>query len=183
MNFNAVDQANGKNVTMWATLTTWDGIAFSTNQAKYLTCKLSDENGVEHKCRIYEGKGSCPGQEHLNKRMEFSLSSYQGNYNGQPYTGYSGFWSHGATKGSQDSPQSSLQSTQATNPPQTGDNDVGIRTALVCAYLCTDSKPLVEDIEYWMDYIKTGKDASLPGNKPNQQEDDRPAQDKDVPQW
>jgi hypothetical protein len=177
MNFQAVDQAKGKNVDMWATLDTWDGIAFTTNQAKYLSCKLTDDNGVDHKCRIYEGKGSLPGQEHLEKRMEFSIGSYQGNYKGQPYTGYSGFWSHGAVKGSQ-SPQ---KSAQATNTSQTG-NDIEIRTSLVSAYIASGSEPLAESIEYWMKYCKTGIDASLPGNKPiENQPEDRRATDEDVP--
>jgi hypothetical protein len=160
MNFNAVDQADGKNVTMWATLNTWDGIAFTTNQAKYLSCKLTDDNGVEHKCRIYEGKGTLPGQENLEKRMEFSLSSYQGNYKGQPYTGYSGFWSHGAVP--QNNSQSPQKATQATNSPQPV--DIVLRTRVVCALLTREEKPLVEDIEYWIKYIKTGIDASLPEN-------------------
>lgn len=120
MNFQAVDQAGGKNITMWATLFAWEGLAFTTNQAKYLSCKLRDDDGIEHKCRIYEGKGALPGQESLNQRMEFSLSTFQGNYKGQPYTGYSGFWSHGATTSApQNTQQAPSQPTQPTNyqPP------------------------------------------------------------------
>ncbi len=183
MNFQAVDQANGENVTMWATMTSWEGIAFTPNQAKYLMCKLTDDNGVDHKCRIYEGKGALPGQEHLNKRMEFSIGSYQGNYKGNPYTGYSGFWSHGAVNKPQDSPQSPQSPAQPTNPPQQGNNDVDIRKCIVCAHIAANIKPLVENIEYWMEYIKTGIDASLPENKPteNQSEERRPAGDEDVP--
>ena len=165
MNFQAVDQANGKNVTMWATLSAWEGIAFTPNQAKYLACKLIDDDGVEHKCRIYEGKGSLPGQENLNKKLQFSLSCYEGTYQGGKYTGYSGFWSHGAVQGSQDSPQSPQNEPESTNAPQQGNNDVEIRKCLVCAYIPICEKPLIEDIEYWMKYIKTGTDASLPGNK------------------
>lgn len=125
MNFQAVDQANGKNVAMWATLSTWEGLAFTQNQAKYLSCKLRDDAGIEHKCRIYEGKGSLPGQEHLNQRMEFNIGSYQGTYNNQPYTGYSGFWSHGATtsapQGSQQTPSQPAQPMNTQQPaPQQG---------------------------------------------------------------
>lgn len=182
MNFQAVDQAAGKNVTMWATLTAWEGIAFTTKQAKYLSCKLVDDDGVEHKCRIYEGKGSLPGQEYLNKKMEFSISSYQGTYQGSPYTGYSGFWSHGAVKGSQGGPQSPQNAPEPINSPQTYNNDIEIRKCVTCALLTIGGRPLVEEIEYWMKYIKTGVDASLPGNRPmeNQSEDQRPT-DEDVP--
>ena len=121
MNFQAIDQASGKNVKIWATLFVWESIAFTPNQAKYLSCKLRDDDGVEHKCRIYEGKGSLPGQENLNKRLEFSLSCYQGTtQQNQPYTGYSGFWSHGATTSApQNTQQAPSQPAQATNyqPP------------------------------------------------------------------
>lgn len=181
MNFQAVDQANGKNVTIWATLSTWDGIAFTPNQAKYLSCKLIDDNGVEHKCRIYEGKGTLPGQEHLNQRMEFNISSYQGNYKGQPYTGYSGFWTHGATKTSQDSQQALSQPAGATKAPQQGNNDIEIRKSVVCAYLASGKRPLAEDVEYWMRFIGTGIDASLPDNVNPENTDERTAQDSDVP--
>ena len=184
MNFQAIDQADGKNVAIWATLTSWEGIAFTPNQAKYLSCKLKDDNNIEHKCRIYEGKGTLPGQEHLNNRMQFSVGSYQGNYKGQPYTGYSGFWSHGATASApQNQQQAPSQAPQSTNPQQQGnnDNDVGIRTGLVCAYISNGTKPLAEDIEYWMEYCKTGKDASLPGNVNTEHTDGRPATDSDVP--
>lgn len=181
MNFQAVDQEAGKNVTMWATLSTWDGISFSTNNAKLLTCKLVDDNGVEHKCRIYEGKGSLPGQEHLNKRIEFSISSYQGTYQGNPYTGYSGFWSHGAVKTSQDTCQSPPQPAGATKAPQQVNNDVEIRKCVVCAYLASGNRPLAEDVEYWMRFIGTGIDASLPQNVNPENTNERAAQDNDVP--
>jgi len=182
MNFQAVEQANGKNVTIWATMASWEGIAFSTNQAKYLSCKLTDDNGIEHKCRIYEGKGTLPGQEYLEKRMEFSLKCYQGNYQGKPYTGYSGFWSHGATKGSQNTPQAPQNAPQSTNAPKRGNNDVEIRKWVTCALLTWEKTPLVEDIEYWIKYIKTGVDASLPQNvNPKYEGDNRQAQDGDVP--
>lgn len=119
MNFQAVDQANSKNVAIWATLSTWDGIAFTPNQAKYLSCKLIDDNGDGHKCRIYEGKGSLPGQEHLNKRLEFSLSCYQGKTSqGQPYTGYSGFWNSNAQVAPQNAQQAPQQPAQSTNHQQ-----------------------------------------------------------------
>ncbi len=184
MNFQAIDQAAGKNVTMWATMDTWDSIAFTPNQAKYLSCKLTDDDGVGHSCRIYEGKGTLPEKDNEKQRLEFLLSCYHGTTSkGQPYTGYSGFWSHGAVQGSQ-------QPAQATNyqqPAPQGKKELGwdveLRARLVCAYLSNGTKPLTEDIEYWMKYIKTGIDASLPGNRPieNQSEDRRPATDEDVP--
>ena len=166
MNFNAVDQADGKNVTIWATMDTWDSIAFTPNQAKYLSCKLIDDDGVGHSCRIYEGKGTLPEKDNEKQRLEFFLSCYHGTTSkGQPYTGYSGFWSHGAVQSPQSSPQSPQNAPESINTPQQGSWEIVLRTRVVCAYLASGTKPLVEDIEYWMEYIKTGKDASLPGNK------------------
>lgn len=84
---------------------------------------------------------------------------------------YKAYFKGTVAKQLQGTPQSPPQPAQATKPPQQDNddyNDVGIRTHLVCAYISKmrpGEKPLIEDIEYWMAYIKTGKDASLPGNK------------------
>lgn len=86
--------------------------------------------------------------------------------------------------------QGAQQPAQSTNPqynaPQ-GEKEPGwgivLRTRVVCAYIASGKEPLAEDVEYWMEYIKTGIDASLPGNKPteNQSEERRPATDGDIP--
>jgi len=183
VNFQAVDQANGKNVTIWATLTEHLGVTQKDGKLK-LKCKLKDDDGVLHSVHVHKGNGELPSVEHLNQRMEFNLSTFQGKYDNKPYTGYSGFWSHGATKGSQSTPQKPPQPAQRPNAPKQGSNDVEIRKSVVCAYLCTGTKPLVENIEYWIKYIKTGIDASLPqGVNPKYEGDDWPAQDSDVPSW
>ena len=90
---------------------------------------------------------------------------------------YKAYFNNLVAKQLQDNPQSPPQSTQATNPPEQGDYDIGIRTALVCAYISGGAHPLIEDVEYWMAYIKTGKDASLPGNVNTEHHtDDNPPQ-------
>lgn len=84
----------------------------------------------------------------------------------------------------QNNQQTPSHPAQATNVPQMGNNDVEIRKCVVCALLARENKPLAENVEYWMEYIKTGVDASLPGNKPmeKQPEDNRrPATDNDIP--
>lgn len=191
MNFQAVDQANGKNVTIWATLSTWDDISFSTNQKKLLTCKLKDDAGVEHKCRIYEGKGSLPGQEHLEKRMEFNLSTFQGMYENKPYTGYSGFWSHGTVQGLQDTPQSPPQAAQPTNhqqPAPQGKKELDTVTAIatkgsiVCAFIQSGELKLDDlsidvatAINKWVKFILTNNNPDYVGDNPS------PPTDDDVP--
>lgn len=190
MNFQAVDQNNGENVTMWATLSKWEGIAFTTNQAKYLSCKLVDDNGVEHKCRIYEGKGTLPGQECLNQRLEFNISSYQGNYKGQPYTGYSGFWSHGATKGSQNTQQAPSQPAQATNyqqpapqgkkePAKEDDAYKMVRDNVTCSFIQSGELKLDDlsievatAINKWVNFILKNDNPNYVGDNPPRPVDD-----------
>jgi len=168
MNFQAVDQANGKNVTIWATMTEHLGVTQKDGKLK-LKCKLTDDNGILHNVHIHKGNGELPDVNNLGQRMEFNLSKFQSTYDNKPYTGYSGFWSHGATKGSQSTPQSPQTNAQATNAPRKGSNDIEIRKWVTCAFLTWEKTPLVEDIEYWIEYIKTGVDASLPGEKTNEE--------------
>lgn len=80
---------------------------------------------------------------------------------------------------SQSTQQASPQPAQRTNAPQT--DDVELRKSVVCAYLACGDRPLAEDVEYWMEYIKTGIDKSLPDNIENQPEDRRQVQDKEIP--
>ena len=180
MNFQAIEQANGKNVTIWATMTTWDGISFSANKAKLLTCKLKDDDNIEHKCRIYEGKGALPGQELLNQRMQFNLSAYQGNYQGTSYTGYSGFWSHGATssapqngqRASQHAPQSTnyrQPAPQGKKEPERSDTEGKvIRRGLVCAMLQGGITVDYDEVLRHTVFVMTGID---PDNAPEPHKD------------
>ena len=185
MNFQAVDSANGNNIKIWATMTEHLGVTQKDGKLK-LKCKLRDDDGVTHNAHIHKGKGELPGVEHLNQRMEFNLSTFQGTYQDAIYTGYSGFWSHGTTA-PQSAQQASPQPAQRTNAPQTGSIDVELRKSVVCAYIAAGAagaQMLVEEIEYWMEYIKTGIDKSLPDNRPmeNQPEgEQRPAQDQEIP--
>ena len=90
MNFQNVKQANGNNVTMFGTFNEVGGVALTQNQKQVCKCQIIDDNNEKHLVRLY---GTMPTPALLNMRQEFSLSSYQGkNRQGQPYTGYSGFW-------------------------------------------------------------------------------------------
>jgi len=117
MSFQAVDQANGNNIKIWATMTEHLGVTQKDGKFK-LKCKLQDDDGVTHNAHIHKGNGELPSVEHLNQRMEFNLRTFQGIRQGQPYTGYSGFWSHGATNTSQNTQQAPSQPAQPTNPQQ-----------------------------------------------------------------
>lgn len=80
---------------------------------------------------------------------------------------YKAYFNSTVAKQLQGSPQSPQKEPESTNAPRQGNNDVEIRKCVTCALLSKrgGEKPLIEDIEYWMKYIETGKDASLPGNK------------------
>lgn len=84
---------------------------------------------------------------------------------------------------SQSTSGASQNRSQSTKAPQQGNNDVEIRKCVVCAYLAGGSRPLVEDVEYWMEYINTGVDASLPENvnKEYVGGDSPKATDEDIP--
>ncbi len=89
-NFSVVKQANGNNITLFATFNEVGGVALTQNQKQVCKCQITDDNGEKHLVRLY---GTMPTPALLNMRQEFSLSSYQGkNQQGQPYTGFSGFW-------------------------------------------------------------------------------------------
>ncbi|MDD5011988.1 MAG: hypothetical protein PHQ00_07690 [Phycisphaerae bacterium] len=124
MNFQTLDQMpQKKNLKIWAVLTEWQGISFNEKGNKVLACKVRDDNNVEHKVRLYEGKGTLPEANLTGQRMEFDLSWYSGSYQNKPYTGYSGFWTHGALpQAPQNAPQGQPQPRQATNSSK---SDVG----------------------------------------------------------
>ena len=85
------------------------------------------------------------------------------------------------SKGRQDAQQCTQQATQRPKAPQVGNNDIEVRKCVVCAYLAGGTRPLSEDVDYWIKYIETGIDASLPENVNTGDADGRPATDDDVP--
>ena len=90
LNFQQVKQVNGQNVTLFATFNDVGGVSLTQNQKQVSKCHLTDDSGEKHLVRLY---GTMPTPALINMRQEFSLSSYQGkNQQGQPYTGFSGFW-------------------------------------------------------------------------------------------
>lgn len=92
MNFAAVKQANGQNVTMFATFTEIGGVELNKNQKQFCKCRIIDDDKVSHQVRLYGS--AMPAPTLLKMRQEFNLSYYTGTnpQTGQPYTGYSGFW-------------------------------------------------------------------------------------------
>jgi len=158
MNFAMLAQAPAnQSIKMVATMTTWEGIAFSSNQKKYLTCKLKDDNGIEHKCRIYEGKGGLPDQNLLNQRLEFSLSWYTGQSQRGQYTGYSGFWN--PPQQPQQAPQQAVGRTNSL--PTDSGVEIRIKAAEIAATVLSPNQESTDEdffilSEKIVNYIKNG---------------------------
>jgi len=119
MNFNTVRQAMGQKdergydvkVTMCATFRDIAGITFTKNQKQTCIVKLQDGTGEAHNVHLY---GTMPEQPMNNQRAEFALSAFNGNAQGGPYVGYSGFWNSRANV------NQSQQQTQQPIPNQYG---------------------------------------------------------------
>lgn len=174
MNFQAVAQNNGNKVMMFGTFNEIGGIALTQNQKQFCKCKIIDDNGEARQVRLY---GTMPGPALLNTRQQFTLSTFQGNYQGNPYTGYSGFWNNKAqvnqqqnySQSQQRQPQTPQNASQSTNYQQPTSSQQGqkpdwdaisrgkVRHGIVCACIQRgDRNPSIEEIEFWVDYIMTG---------------------------
>ena len=138
MNFQAVEQANGNKVTIFGTFTEIGGVQYTSQQKAKAICKVRDTTGVEHKVHIYQGTGQLPAPENLNQRHQFTLSTFQGTYENNPYTGYSGFWNNKA-RVNQNTPQNSPQSPKPQQQPDLDAKD--LRTARMNAL--TNSTKLI----------------------------------------
>jgi hypothetical protein len=183
MNFQAVEAANGNSVPMQGTFVEIGGAQYTANQKAKAVCKVRDMTGVSHNVHVYKGKGFLPGPQNLNQRYEFSLSTFQGTYQGQPYTGYSGFWNANG-QNQQAPPQHAQQQRQ--NPPQGNKSDPDargkVRHGVVCAFIQSGQEVHIPLIEYWVNYIMTGEVTSWnPENLPQGSPQDGPPAGDDNP--
>ena len=180
MNFVQVKQANGNNVTLFATFNDVGGVSYTQNQKPVSKCHLTDDSGEKHLVRLY---GTMPTPALNNMRQEFSLSSYQGkNQQGQPYTGYSGFWNDramvnqvptNAPPAPYNVPQTPQRPAQRPNVPQ-GLNMPDTyaypvtpetarrmaRVALMAAILRNGQSPLLSYVTGLVEYSMTGIEPS-----------------------
>ncbi len=191
MNFQQVKQANGNNVTLFATFNDVGGVSYTQDQKPVSKCHLTDDSGEKHLVRLY---GTMPTPALNNMRQEFSLSSYQGkNQQGQPYTGFSGFWNDramvnqvpaNAPPAPYNVPQAPQQPAQRPNVPQ-GLNMPDTyaypvtpetarrmaRVALMVAMLRNGQSPLLSYVTELVEYSMTGIEPSnVPEPDPSIQE-------------
>ena len=185
MNFQAVKEANGQNVTMFGTFNEIGGVTLTQkNQKQVCKCQITDDNGEKHLIRIYNQ--NMPTTALLNMRQQFTLSSYQGqNQQGQPYTGFSGFWDDramvdqvvppNAPQAPHTIPQTPPQ--QPNVPPQAPRQDMKTpdtyaypvtpetarrmaRTAFIAAMLQNKQTPLYSYVTELVEYSYTGIEPS-----------------------
>lgn len=118
MNFAEVRNIKGqkdesnfpRKLDMFATFTEIQGLSYNTNGTGVVKCKLRDETGETHPVTIYR-KEPIPGQM-MNQRAQFSIYSYDGNYQNKQYIGYAGLWNDRANVNQpQTPPQSAPQPT------------------------------------------------------------------------
>jgi len=196
MNFQAVEQANGNKVTIFGTFTEIGGVQYTPQQKAKAICKIRDTTGIEHKVHIYQGIGELPTPQNLNQRCQFTISTFQGNYKGQPYIGYSGFWNSNA----QVAPHNTQQAPQATNSPQSapqGKKDPDwdaiaegkVRHGILCAMLSGGISVDYEEVLRHTTFVMTGKnhdaypdpDPSIQNNPDYVGDNPRPPADEDIP--
>ncbi len=141
--------------------------SYTRNQKQTCICKITDDNNETHKVHLY---GTLPGPERMGQRNQFLLSAYDGDYQGKPYVGYSGFWEHGEVRqGSQDSSQASQNPPGSSNASQEGQTtkkepdwdaiaEGKVRHGVVCAAIqagqVTCQTP--KDVLDWTQFIITG---------------------------
>ena len=184
MNFQAIEQANGKQLEMYGTFTEVGGAQFTQSAKAKAVCKVRDMTGIEHKVHIYKGNGQLPTPQNLNQRCQFNLSSFQGNYQGSPYIGYSGFWNstgQTAPPNAPQAPQNALQSTNSGNGRNTS-----IERQCAWKGACnrargTDMSPndIVELARQGIYFIETGNNANALPEYDDEQ--GPPPDDSDIP--
>jgi len=178
MNFQAVESGRGNKVTMFGVFMEIGGVQYTPQQKAKSICKIADDNGVSHNVHIYQGTGQLPQPAQLQQRHSFSLSTFEGNYQGKPYTGYSGFWQDNAQTRQQappQAPQAPQQPAGATNAPKEVDwdakdlrnarmNGLNNATAMITVLAeilkdanMLDKKAIEDAASYFVDYIYNGR--------------------------
>ena len=87
-NFAAVQQAGGTNVIMSGQIVEFKGEGVGKTGKPWKKVVVEDMERERHTVTI---RGNLPGPDALNQPAQLTLSVYAGTYQGQPYTGYSGF--------------------------------------------------------------------------------------------
>ena len=189
MNFQAVRQVKGQKdannypekVDMIGVFVEIGGGAYTTNQKLYCDCQIRDMAQEKHKVRLYIKEAIPLGL--LNTECSFSISAYDGEYQGKPYVGYSGFWNdqvlqrpaQGQVTPYQppQGPQTPLQQSNVPQATQSPGKDVRAKALEIAAILVAAGKhepiELYGLADFLVDYISEGKHpAGVAGANPPQ---------------
>lgn len=168
MNFQAVEQANGNDVTINAIATALGATEYTKQKGTpFMKCKLTDANGRTENVTIWQGKGHPIPGSMQGQTLSFNLNC---KVSGQ-YTNYGGFWNASAqvapiqAQATPQPQQGQQQPTQRPNAPQPRDYDAEnrgkIRTQFVKAAIISGQivigPNLTEDMNYWTEYAMTGQ--------------------------
>jgi len=170
MNFQAVEAAQGNDVTINAIATSLGNTEYTKQKGTpFMKCKLTDANGRTEDVTVWQGKGHPIPGSMQGQTLSFNLSC---KVNGQ-YTNYGGFWNASAQT-QPIAPQPQQQGQQATQQPaqrpQGNDRAEGmVRHGVVCAYISAGVDPDIPTVQYWTEFIMTGQSPIPPGqNQPIQ---------------
>ncbi len=163
MNFQQVEQAQGNNVVMLGIITEFVGEGINPNSQKpWKKAKITDDTGKVHQVTL---RGTLPTVALIGQKAQFSIGTYQGTYQGQPYTGYSGFWNATAQVapsqyGQQDPP---VGAQRSNDPPPVSNSQREMREVRATALTAVLS---AADIPLDMvgEYLLTGVQFILTGN-------------------
>lgn len=161
MNFQAVEQANGNDVTINAIATALGATEYTTQKGTpFMKCKLTDANGRMEDVTIWQGKGHPIPGSMQGQTLSFNLNC---KVNGK-YTNYGGFWNAAAQtqpiqpQAQPQGQQAPQQPAQRPNVPQKDDRAEGmVRHGVVCAYISAGVEPEVPQVQYWTEFIMTGQ--------------------------
>lgn len=151
MNFQAVRQIKGqkdgdfpKKVDMIGVFVEIGGVAYNDKGTSFCDCRIQDMAQEKHKVRLYV-KEALPAAL-LNTECSFSISAYDGGYQGKPYVGYSGFWNATVVQRPAQGQVTPYQPPQAQQmPPQQANSSQGVD---ITAQFLKLANRLVDAIEH-----------------------------------
>ena len=164
MNFQAIEQANGNDVTINAIATALGNTEYTKQKGTpFMKCKLTDANGITKDVTIWQGKGHPIPGSMQGQTLSFNLNC---KVSGQ-YTNYGGFWNASAQVQPIAPPQAAQGSQQAAGTPNARNKADGqpdwdaiaegkVRHGIVCAYIQGGRDPEIESVKYWTYFVMYG---------------------------
>ena len=168
MNFNAVRQANGANLTMSVIANVIDGTSFIPSGTPKQNCKFTDANGEQQSVTIWQGNGEPLPEDKVGQTLSINIScKTKGNR-----TNYGGFWNATAqvaplTQTISPDPPQAAQNVTGTAKASSGDRNTSIERQCAwksaCAFCAaTGTESIVEIAKIGIHFIETGEDLNAP---------------------